>query len=196
MKKIFAFIGSPLKEKSNTYTLTKMMLDRLKSLDKDIQYEILTSGQVKINYCLGCWTCMTKGFCPQDKLDDMGMLKEKMMAADFIIWGSPVYIMHVSGQMKTFLDRLCCWFHLIKLAGKPGLTVATTGQQGLETIHEYFEMLLGSLGVVSVGRLDAVGYYERLKDPQEAQRKAEDAAKQIYPYIIGERVPQSNKLME
>ena len=41
MRKVFAFVGSPMKEKSNTYSLTKMMLDRLVEMDKNIEYEIL-----------------------------------------------------------------------------------------------------------------------------------------------------------
>ncbi len=173
MRKVFAFIGSPLKEASNTSTITKMLLDRLVELDESIEYEILTSGHVRIDHCRGCWTCMTRGFCPRDEHDDMGMLREKMLMADFIILGSPVYIMHISGQMKIFIDRLCAWFHLIRLAGKPGLTVATTASQGLEIVHEYIGMLLRTLGVIVVGNLDTHGYFKKLRDPGEAQRKAE-----------------------
>ena len=44
MKKVFAFIESPLKEKSNTYTLTKMLLDSLVEKDSSIKYDLLSSG--------------------------------------------------------------------------------------------------------------------------------------------------------
>lgn len=55
MKNVFAFIGSPLKEASNTYVLTKMLLDRWAEMDDSIEYDILTSGHVRIDSCRGCW---------------------------------------------------------------------------------------------------------------------------------------------
>lgn len=66
MKRIFAYIGSPNGKRSNTYALTKMMLDRLVEKSSAICYEMLTPANVKINYCKGCWCCMMKGICPQD----------------------------------------------------------------------------------------------------------------------------------
>ena len=197
MKKIFAFIGSPLKERSNTYTLTMMMVERLKEMDKDITADVLTAGHVNIKSCLGCWTCMTKGFCPLDKQDDMGMLKEKMLQADFIIWGSPVYTYTVSGQMKTFLDRLAAWYHQIRLAGKPGLTVTTTAGNGMDQVHLLLGMLLNALGVKIVANLETYGYFPKtLKDPDEARKAAHAAAEQIYPYFIGKKQIESDPDIE
>jgi len=197
MKKIFAFIGSPLKERSNTYTLTMMMIDRLKEMDKDITAEVLTAGHVKIKSCLGCWNCMTKGICPLDKQDDMGMLKEKMLQADFIIWGSPVYTYSVSGQMKTFLDRLAAWYHQIRLAGQPGLTVTTTAGSGMDQVHLLLGLLLSAMGVKVVANLETHGYFPKtLKDPDEAWKAAHTAAEQIYPYLTGEKRIESDPEME
>ncbi|MBU4199115.1 MAG: flavodoxin family protein [Verrucomicrobia bacterium] len=197
MKNIFAFIGSPLKERSNTWTLTRMMTDRLQEMDKDIRADVLTAGHVNIRYCTGCWTCLTKGFCPLDKRDDMGRLKEQMLQADFIILGSPVYTYTVSGQMKTFLDRLAAWYHQIRLAGKPGLTVATTAGSGLDQVHNLLGMLLGALGVKTVATLETHGYFPKtLKDPEEARKAAHTAAEIIYPYLTGEKRVESDPDME
>ncbi|MCD4785912.1 MAG: flavodoxin family protein [Candidatus Eremiobacteraeota bacterium] len=197
MKKIFAFIGSPLKEKSNTYNLTKMMLDKLVKMDGEITYEILTAGHVHIKYCTGCWSCMTKGFCPLDSTDDMGGIRQKMMDADFIIMGSPVYTMSVSGQMKTLLDRFCAWYHLFKLAGKPGMTVATTAGSGLEEVHDLLEMLMTALGIKSVTRLETYAYFPGIyRDPESARKKAEEAAEIVYPYITGEKQVESDEFFE
>ena len=197
MKKIFGFIGSPLKEKSNTYTLTKMMAECLVEKDKNIKYEILTAGHVKLNFCTGCWSCMAKGFCPQDKKDDMGMLKEKMLETDFIIFGSPVYTHHISGQTKTFLDRLAAWYHTIRLAGKPGLTVCTTASTGQDIVHEYLSMLMACLGVKTLKGLDTIGYLPGMfRDREEAKKKASETAEIIYPYVTGEKLTQSDKGME
>jgi len=197
MKKVFAFIGSPHKEKSNTYNLTKMMLEKLVEIDKEITYEILTAGHVHIKYCTGCWSCMTKGFCPLDETDDMKELRQKMINADFIILGSPVYTMTVSGQMKTFLDRFCAWYHLFRFAGRPGMTVSTTAEMGMKEVGDLLEMLMVSLGIKSVTRLETHAYFPGIyRDVDSARKNAEEAARIVYPYITGEKQVESDELFE
>jgi multimeric flavodoxin WrbA len=57
-----------------------------------------------IGFCTHCDFCIRKKQgCIQD--DAMGELYEKMLRADGWILGSPVYQGHMSGQMKTVLDR-------------------------------------------------------------------------------------------
>jgi multimeric flavodoxin WrbA len=197
MKKVFAFIGSPLKTRSNTRALTILLVERLQELDKTIQAEVLTAGDVKIRYCTGCWSCMTKGECPLDKGDDMGRLKEAMLKADLIVFGSPVYTYTISGQMKTFLDRLAAWYHTIRLAGKPGVTVATTAGSGFEQVHSLLGMLLGAMGVKTVTTLDTYGYFPgMLKDPEAARKAAQAAGEQVFPYLSGVRQVESDPEME
>jgi multimeric flavodoxin WrbA len=199
LKKIFGFIGSPLKNKSNTLTLTRLMLDQLTRKDNGITHEILTAGDIKLNYCQACWTCMNHGhhLCPQDKLDDMPILKDKMQEADFIIFGSPVHTGHISGQMKTFLDRLSAWYHILMLAGKPGLTVVTTGSNHRKEVHDFLNMLMGCLGVKVVARLDAVGFSPGvLMNYDEAKRKAAQAAETVFAYVTGEKRIDSDAHME
>ena len=67
-----------------------------------------------------------------DQIDDIKSLKQKIIVADFIIYGSPVYAMPVSGQIKTFIDRLANWHHIMNLTGKSGMTVVTTAGSGLQ----------------------------------------------------------------
>ncbi len=196
-KHVFAFIGSPLKERSNTWTLTMMLLERLKEMDPQVTFEALTAGHVTVRPCLGCWCCMTKGVCPLDAKDDIGALKQKMLAADVIIFGSPVYTYSVSGQMKTFLDRLASWYHTIRLAGKPGVTVATTAGSGMDQVHQLLGLLLSALGVKVVTTLETHGYFPKtLKDPEGARRAAHAAAEALYPYLSGAQRVESDPEME
>ncbi|MCE5213420.1 MAG: flavodoxin family protein [Methanobacterium sp.] len=197
MKKIFSFIGSPLKKNSNTRTLTEMMLDELEKMDENIDCEILTAGQVEIKHCQGCWSCMKRGICPQDEKDDMGLLKKKMMGADFIIWGSPVYTMQVSGQMKTFLDRLSSWYHLLKMAGKTGMVVTTTANSGMEEVKDYLNMMLCATGVEVITDMGAYGTFPKtLIDPESARKEAYSKAAEVYPYISGEKTAETNPDLE
>lgn len=197
MVKIFGFIGSPLKENSNTYTLTKMMLDKLIEMDKNIKYELLTAGHVKINHCKGCWSCMKMEKCLLDEIDDMKSIKQKMIDADFIIWGSPVYAMQVSGQMKTFLDRLANWYHIMNLAGKAGMTVVTTAGSGLQEIKNYLEMMLCAAGVNVITDLGAYGTFPKvLANPEEAGKEAQKTAEEIYLYLTGKKHVETSEDLE
>jgi multimeric flavodoxin WrbA len=61
---------------------------------------------LKINYCTGCGTCYRGGKpCPQR--DDTAGVLEKMIAADVIVMGTPVYFYTLCAQMKTLIDRTC-----------------------------------------------------------------------------------------
>ena len=196
MRKVFAFIGSPMKEKSNTYTLAKMMLDRLVEMDKNIEYDILSAGHIKLGFCLGCELCMTKGFCPQDEHDDVGMLKEKMAGADLFVLGTPIYGAGVTGQLKTFLDRVSILYLQKKLAGIPGVTVVTAGMSPREPIHEYLAGPMAELGAKVVATLDTTGDKGKLHNPQEARKNAEEAAEIVFPYATGEKLVESDEELE
>jgi len=64
----------------------------------------------QIPYCEGCLRCVTKGmeFCPhQEKILP---LRDLMLEADLLIVATPVYILHMNGQLKTFIDHFSSWF--------------------------------------------------------------------------------------
>jgi len=174
-----------------------MMIDKLLKLDNNIKFDLITAGDVNIQPCKGCWSCMRLGKCPLDKLDDMAFLKEKMLDSDFIIWGSPVYAMQVSGQMKVFLDRLASWYHTFRLAGKPGITVSTTAGAGLDEVHEYLKLVLNMTGVKVVSSLETYGTLpETLVSSENALNSAHKMAYEIYPYLTGEKTIETDKGLE
>ncbi|MDI9644751.1 MAG: NAD(P)H-dependent oxidoreductase, partial [Candidatus Verstraetearchaeota archaeon] len=93
--------------------------------------------------------------CPQDTFDGMDLLKERALEADFLILGSPVYEVNFSAQMKTFLDRIPAWINTMRLAGMPGMKIATKAGNGMEEVQNYLGMMLVSMGssVLEAGRL-------------------------------------------
>jgi len=56
-----------------------------------------------INYCLGCGVCNTTHKCVQK--DDMAEVLEKMLQADVLVFGTPVYFYTMDAQLKTLIDR-------------------------------------------------------------------------------------------
>jgi multimeric flavodoxin WrbA len=56
-------------------------------------------------YCNGCLNCVKKSIesCPHS--DKTIAMRDKMLKADLIIVATPVYILHMTGQLKTFIDH-------------------------------------------------------------------------------------------
>lgn len=61
---------------------------------------------LRVQYCLGCFSCQRQLLRPCVQQDDMQPLYDQLLAADAVVLGSPVYFWAVTAQMKTFLDRL------------------------------------------------------------------------------------------
>ena len=78
---------------------------------------------------------------------------EKIKTADGLVLGSPVYISHVTGLLKNWIDRLGNVIHCQRLSGKYGAVVCTTGGTGLKETGDYLEWLITHTGAQSIGRV-------------------------------------------
>ena len=102
MLKVLGIVGSPHNH-GNTAFLVENSLDVIDRED-DFEVELITLGDKNINYCIGCDACKKTNECVID--DDMRKLTAKVRDADALIVGSPVYFGDMTGQLKTFIDRL------------------------------------------------------------------------------------------
>jgi len=87
--------------------------DQLKmNLDKD-QYmiESFPVGEMKINYCSGCWSCWLKtpGLCAQK--DEMPAILKSVINADLALLVSPVKMGFVSADIKKVTDKMIPLVH-------------------------------------------------------------------------------------
>ncbi|MBE5781289.1 MAG: flavodoxin family protein [Clostridiales bacterium] len=102
--KVVAINGSP-KEKGNTYHAIKTMADVLST--HGIETEILHVGGQVIRGCMACSGCRkSEGNLCVLPGDCVAEYTKKMLEADGIILGSPVYYGGIAGTMKSFLDRV------------------------------------------------------------------------------------------
>ena len=149
---IVAVNGSPHAGIGNT----ALMLDMLRRplAEEGCALEVVTLCEHEIEYCTGCALCMEKGKCwiPDDHHD----IVERLLAADGIILASPVYFLHVTAQMKAFLDRSLAWGHKPRPSWKPGLAVSVSAGLGETQTAEYLAGLLRVYGAFPVGRLTAM----------------------------------------
>ena len=158
--KILAIHGSPRTIRSTTRKLAGFVLEG--AADAGAEIEMIDLADHRIIPCSACEACSLNGICVND--DDVPPLMARMQAADAIVFGSPVYIDNISGQMKVFFDRLADAIHYQQLAGKFGCAVATTEESGGDDVVVYLSHVLNYLGVVSVGGISvAIGGKARVR---------------------------------
>jgi len=98
--KILGISGSP--RHGNTEILVKAALSEAKRNSAKISY--LSLANKSINPCRHCDKCPVEGsLCVQ--LDSMQEIFKKLLVADGIIIGSPVYVGNVTAQLKAMMDR-------------------------------------------------------------------------------------------
>jgi len=104
--KVLAFNGSPRK-KWNTATLLEKALEG--SASQGAETELIHLYDLNYKGCVSCFACKTKGGKSYGKCavkDDLTPIFKKIEATDAIILGSPIYFGTVSGEMKSFMERL------------------------------------------------------------------------------------------
>ena len=101
--KVVAFNGSPRRDGNTNLLLCHV----LKVLERDgIETELINLGEEKIHGCNSCRTCYsTKNRRCIIEDDKVNLYIQKMIEANGIIIGSPVYFSMMTPEMKAFLDR-------------------------------------------------------------------------------------------
>jgi multimeric flavodoxin WrbA len=125
--KILAISCSPRK-KGNTATL---LTEALKGARQEgAEVELYSVSGKTIKPCDGCHTCNDTGKCHIQ--DDMQELYPKLLEAEGIIFGTPVYFYNMASQTKAVIDRTIVMGRPdMSLANKVGGIVAVAGSFGL-----------------------------------------------------------------
>ena len=104
--KVMAFNGSPRK-KWNTATLLEKALDGAAS--QGAVTELFHLYEIEFKGCISCFACKKKGGKSYGRCavkDDLRPVLKKVAQADAFILGSPIYFGTVSGEMRSFMERL------------------------------------------------------------------------------------------
>jgi len=104
--KIIAVNGSPRK-KWNTATLLEKAMEGASSRGAEV--ELVHLYDLDYKGCISCFACKTKGGPSYGKCavkDDLAPLLEKIANVDALILGSPIYYGTVTGEMRSFMERL------------------------------------------------------------------------------------------
>jgi len=104
--RVIAINGSPRK-KWNTAILLEHALDGAAS--KGAGTELIHLYELNYKGCASCFACKMKGGKSYGKCavrDELTPVLEKIRNADALILGSPIYFGVVTGEMRSFMERL------------------------------------------------------------------------------------------
>jgi len=104
--KLMAINGSPRKI-WNTATLLKKALKGAAS--QGAETELVHLYDLNFKGCISCFACKIRGGKSYGRCavkDDLRPILEKIAAADGLILGSPIYFGIVTGEMRSFMERL------------------------------------------------------------------------------------------
>lgn len=150
MKKILVISGSHQKKGTGigAFNIFKEYFN-----ETEYSFEVLHLSDYNILFCKGCKACfkVNEKVCPCK--DDVLTIVEKMKAVDALIFISPIYGMGISGQLKTFLDRIVFLFHRPALYRKQVLLLFSTDIGGIKPVSFYMRYLINGLGMYTVGTL-------------------------------------------
>ena len=89
--------------------------------------------------CDGCQGCTETGKCVIE--DDAQEIYGRMLAAEGIIWATPVYFWSMSGQIKTLMDRTYAFLYpKLQLANKVGGLITVAAGRGCMSTANIFHM--------------------------------------------------------
>ena len=143
---ILGIQGSPRGEKSRTRMLMEWVLAGAGEAGATVK--LINCTDLTIIPCSACEACRSTGRCVHD--DDISEIYDLLISADGVVLGSPVYLDHISGQMKIALDRLSDAVHYQILGGRYGCSVATTYISGGDEVVQYLDHIINYLGAVAI----------------------------------------------
>lgn len=173
--KILGVVCSP-RSHGNTEVMIQEALTSAQEAGAEI--ELLTLAGKTIAPCDACNACLKTGECRIK--DDMQEIYTKLLEADGIILGTPVYFWTVTAQAKALMDRTWLFREGRKLRGKIGGIVVVANRAGgtsafsvLNNFLSYHRMIVAG-GAIGFGGFESG--YEKGAVRNDAQGMAEARA--------------------
>jgi multimeric flavodoxin WrbA len=160
---------------------TELLLERVftGAVQAGAEAELYRVADKEIKPCDGCGSCFKTGTC--HIRDDMQEVYEKMLGADGILFGTPVYFYNVTAQGKAVIDRTIALGRPERsLANKVGGIVVVGGSLGLiDAVKDlYFYMVTRQMLPANFVAAYAGGEGE-VNKLQKCMKAAEDLGKQM-----------------
>jgi multimeric flavodoxin WrbA len=154
-KNLIAFCASP-RRGGNTDILIDEALCGAR--DAGCETEKIMLQKIKLGYCIGCRKCKDQGYEGMCTVkDDMTPLYQKIMDADAVIIGFPIYTGRECAQLSTFMDRWDC-FENFKFGGKlqPGRVALVIGTWGYAYDDTYDHIIENIMVILKLHKVETV----------------------------------------
>ncbi len=161
--KVLTILGSPHTQ-GNTDKVMGWVEDELRASGHEVERVNLIKK--KVGFCLACYHCQgnpDEPACVQD--DDMSEIYDKLINADAIIYGSPLYMWSFAAPIKAMFDRCIALItgygtdaHKSLIAGKRTALVVTAAgpiENNADLITQIFQRGMNFAKAAPVGELIA-----------------------------------------
>ena len=185
--KILAISCSP-RRKGNTVAMLGETLEAAEAAGAEV--ELYSVAGKDIQPCDGCWSCAKTGRCCKE--DETQLLLEKMLAADGIVFGVPVYFHGMSAQAKAIMDRtISLNSPERRLANKVCGVVASAGSLGLIQVLKDFTYYAHLQHMLPANHVAAYpSFRDGIEKMPKCREELKDLGKQMVALInIGFRFP-------
>lgn len=157
-KKIVILNGSPRKM-GNTSALVKAFTQGAESSGHTVCEFFL--DRMNIHGCKGCFGGHSSRECPCVQQDDMAQIYPAVKACDVVVLASPLYYWHMSGQIRTAIDRLFALAegdgNLLRGHNRGSVLLMAAEGNGFEDVLQYYNHLLEHLRWQNLGHVLAGG---------------------------------------
>ena len=147
--KIVVLEGSPNKAGSSNL-LADNFVRGAKEAGHNVQ--IIDVAHANIHPCTGCIHCGYEGPCVQK--DDVEEIRQMILAADMLVFVTPLYYYGMSAQLKIMIDRFCAFNSSIqrKRMKSALLTVAWNSDNWtFDALQAHYQTLVRYLNLEDMG---------------------------------------------
>lgn len=114
--------------------------------------EVIDAAHSNIRPCTGCIRCGYEGPCVQK--DDVEGIRAKILAADMLVFVTPLYYYGMSAQLKTLVDRFCAFNSSIQRKHMQSAMIAAAWNSDgwtFEALESHYRTLVRYLNLTDRG---------------------------------------------
>ena len=143
--------GSPRKE--NTAAMIEAFREGAEEAGHEV--EVLHVGKMKINGCLACEYCHTKGEGKCIQKDDLEKIMPAYLESDMVVFASPIYYFALTAQLEAAWQRVYC-------IGKPAKAtkaalLLSSGSGAYDAAIAQYKAFTDYVGIQDMGVCTATG---------------------------------------
>lgn len=174
MKKI-TVISSSLRRNSNSEILANEFIKGAKVNNNEISF--INLKNIRMQFCVGCLSCAKTHKCVI-KDDVTKKMIDEICNSEILVFVTPVYYYAISGQLKTFIDRMNPIYSM-DFKFKDIYVIATAAEDEVRTFKGIKEDIKGFIDCYAGTKIKGTIFGGGLEKPNDI-KKRNDLLKKAY----------------